>query len=225
MARFYPLEVTDIRRETRDSVVVTLAPPVEERDAFHFIQGQYLTFRRKFDGEELRRSYSICAGRGEGLLRVGIKKVDGGCFSSWANEALEVGDTLEAMAPMGNFHAPLEPEAARPHWMLMMAAMQLNQWQEADVQATWLIERAYEDEYRLDAFLVRSGAVDLGGDLPEAILQTALPRLQPMLERGLADLDGETLSVTPTGQPFARMVASAFDAYLNETPGRHSLAV
>lgn len=113
MARFYPLEVTDIRRETRDSVVVTLAPPVEERDAFHFIQGQYLTFRRKFDGEELRRSYSICAGRGEGLLRVGIKKVDGGCFSSWANEALEVGDTLEAMAPMGNFHAPLEPEAAR----------------------------------------------------------------------------------------------------------------
>lgn len=113
MAQFYPLHVTDIRRDTRDSVVLTLEPPAESADDFKFIQGQYLTFRHKFDGEELRRSYSICAGRNDGVLRVGIKKVDGGWFSSWANDELQVGDVLEAMKPMGNFHAPLDPNAAR----------------------------------------------------------------------------------------------------------------
>ncbi|MEX0645980.1 MAG: 1,2-phenylacetyl-CoA epoxidase subunit PaaE [Parvularculaceae bacterium] len=115
MAQFHPLWVVDIRRDTRDSVVVTLEPPAQERDTFKFIQGQYLTFRHKFDGEEMRRSYSICAGRNDGVLRVGIKKVDGGWFSSWANEELKVGDVLEAMKPMGNFHAPLDPARARKY--------------------------------------------------------------------------------------------------------------
>ncbi len=109
MSRFHPLTVTDIRRDTRDSVVVTLAARAEDRESFRFVQGQYLTFRRVFDGEELRRSYSICAGRREGVLRVGIKKVDGGWFSGFANDELKVGDVLEAMPPMGNFHAPIEP--------------------------------------------------------------------------------------------------------------------
>lgn len=115
MAQFYPLRVADIKRDTRDSVILTLRPPAEAEDAFNFIQGQYLTFRRTFDGEEMRRSYSICAGVNDGVLRVGIKKVDGGWFSSWANDDVEVGDTIEAMAPMGNFHAPLQPERARQY--------------------------------------------------------------------------------------------------------------
>lgn len=115
MARFYPLTVTDIRRETRDSVVVTLEPPAEHAGVFKFIQGQYLTFRRNFENEELRRSYSICSGRNEGVLRVGVKQVEGGWFSSWANEELKVGDTLEAMKPMGNFHIPLEPARKRDY--------------------------------------------------------------------------------------------------------------
>lgn len=115
MTQFHSLKVTDIKRDTRDSVVVTLAPPADARDDFKFIQGQYLTFRRVFDGEEMRRSYSICAGVKDGVLRVGIKKVDGGWFSSWANEELKVGDTLEAMKPMGNFHTPLKPEEARSY--------------------------------------------------------------------------------------------------------------
>ena len=113
MARFMPLEVSDIRRETRDAVVVTLKPKVEDADAFDFIQGQYLTFRRKFDGEELRRSYSICAGRNEGALRVGIKRVEGGCFSTWANEELKVGETIEAMPPMGAFYTAIDADKAR----------------------------------------------------------------------------------------------------------------
>ncbi|MEO1251064.1 MAG: 1,2-phenylacetyl-CoA epoxidase subunit PaaE [Pseudomonadota bacterium] len=113
MAKFYPLTVTDVKRDTRDSVVLTLTPSDDALDAFKFTQGQYLTFRREFDGEELRRSYSICAGVDDGLLRVGIKKVDGGWFSTWANEALREGETIEAMAPMGNFHAALKPDEAR----------------------------------------------------------------------------------------------------------------
>jgi ring-1,2-phenylacetyl-CoA epoxidase subunit PaaE len=113
MARFFPLEVADVRKETRDAVVVTLRPSAEHSSSFDFTQGQYLTFRRSFDGEELRRSYSICAGKDEGLLKVGIKRVDGGAFSTWANEELKPGDQLEAMAPMGAFHVPLQPETAR----------------------------------------------------------------------------------------------------------------
>jgi ring-1,2-phenylacetyl-CoA epoxidase subunit PaaE len=116
LARFYRLTVTDIRRDTRDSVVVTLAPPDDARDEFRFVQGQYLAFRRVFDGEELRRSYSICAGVDDGVLRIGVKKVDGGWFSSFANDELRVGDALEAMRPMGNFHAPLDPRAKR-RWL------------------------------------------------------------------------------------------------------------
>ncbi|MCZ7676090.1 MAG: 2Fe-2S iron-sulfur cluster-binding protein [Roseovarius sp.] len=113
MSRFHDLEVTDIRNTTRDAVVVTLRPLNGAAAEFDFIQGQYLTFRREFDGEELRRSYSICSGAGEGVLQVGIKRVEGGAFSSWANEALKVGEVLQAMAPMGRFHAPLDPSRGR----------------------------------------------------------------------------------------------------------------
>ena len=113
MARFHPLTVTEVRRETRDAVVVTLAPRPEDRALFDFTQGQYLTFRRDFDGEELRRSYSICAGLDEGCLRVGIKRVDGGAFSTWANENLAPGELIEAMPPMGRFFTALEAGAAR----------------------------------------------------------------------------------------------------------------
>lgn len=113
MARFHSLEVVDVRRETRDAVVVTLKPRPEDAAAFDFTQGQYLTFRRDFDGEELRRSYSICAGKDEGCLKVGIKKVEGGAFSTWANENLSAGDVLEAMPPMGKFFVPLAPELGR----------------------------------------------------------------------------------------------------------------
>ncbi|MCV6584269.1 MAG: 2Fe-2S iron-sulfur cluster-binding protein [Marinibacterium sp.] len=111
MARFHDLTVTDVQKTIRDAVVVTLDPGSDT--AFDFVQGQYLTFRRDFDGTELRRSYSICTGQGEGRLQVGIKKVDGGAFSTWANENLKPGMVLQAMPPMGNFHTPLDPAQAR----------------------------------------------------------------------------------------------------------------
>ncbi|MCA8890011.1 MAG: phenylacetate-CoA oxygenase/reductase subunit PaaK [Parvularculaceae bacterium] len=115
MARFHSLRVADITRDTRDSVILTLEPEADDKASFGFVQGQYLTFRREFDGEEMRRSYSICAGVNDGVLRVGIKKVDGGWFSTFANDELKVGDVLEAMTPMGKFHAPLDAGAARSY--------------------------------------------------------------------------------------------------------------
>lgn len=113
MSRFHALTVTDVASDTRDAVVVTLRPSPEDTDLFRFSQGQYLTFRRQFDGHEVRRCYSICSGTEDGVLRVGIKRVDGGAFSCWANEDLKAGDTLEAMPPLGSFFAPIAPDASR----------------------------------------------------------------------------------------------------------------
>ncbi|MEQ8654385.1 MAG: 1,2-phenylacetyl-CoA epoxidase subunit PaaE [Kiloniellales bacterium] len=115
MVRFLPLTVTEVRRETRDSVVLTLEPRALDRDAFDFLPGQYLTFRKSIEGEELRRSYSICSMRGNGHIQVGIKKVPDGLFSTWANEQLAPGEALEAMAPMGSFTTAFLPTEARHH--------------------------------------------------------------------------------------------------------------
>lgn len=105
MPQFHTVEVTKVCKTIRDAVVLTLSPSDATAD-FSFIPGQYLTFKRDFDGVELRRSYSICAGQDEGVLRVGIKRIEGGSFSNWANETLKVGDSLEVMPPMGEFHMP-----------------------------------------------------------------------------------------------------------------------
>jgi ring-1,2-phenylacetyl-CoA epoxidase subunit PaaE len=100
---FYQLSVKDIIRETPDCVSVAFEIPAEGKEYFDFIPGQYLTFKHQHEGEELRRSYSICSAPHEGELRVAIKKVEGGIFSTYANEKLAVGDVLETMPPMGNF--------------------------------------------------------------------------------------------------------------------------
>jgi ring-1,2-phenylacetyl-CoA epoxidase subunit PaaE len=110
VSRFHDLTVTAIEKTIRDAVVVTLRPP-EDAD-FTFRPGQYLTFRRDFDGQEIRRTYSICSGLDDGVLQVGIKRVDGGAFSTFANEELAVGDMLQVMPPTGRFTVDLDPEAA-----------------------------------------------------------------------------------------------------------------
>lgn len=111
MAKFHSLIVTDVENTIRDAIVVSLKPEQDEV-AFDFTQGQYLTFRQLIEGTEIRRSYSICAGKGEGL-KVGIKRVDGGAFSNWANDMLTPGMRVEAMPPMGNFYTAIEPERER----------------------------------------------------------------------------------------------------------------
>ncbi|MEO9895115.1 MAG: 2Fe-2S iron-sulfur cluster-binding protein [Paracoccaceae bacterium] len=115
MARFHELTVTDVHKTIRDAVVLTLKPSTDAGDAFDFTQGQYLTFKKDFEGEEIRRSYSICAGKDDGVLQVGIKRVEGGAFSTWANENISAGDTLQAMQPMGAFHTAIEPDALKTY--------------------------------------------------------------------------------------------------------------
>ncbi len=111
MSRFHKLTVTGLTRTIRDAVAVTLEP--EPGADFSFRAGQHLTFRRSFEGVELRRNYSLCAAPSEGVLRVAIKRVDGGVFSTWANEDLKVGDVLEAMAPSGRFTVETDPDAGK----------------------------------------------------------------------------------------------------------------
>ena len=101
--KFYPLKVKDVRPETADCVSVSLQVPAELAEKFRFAPGQYLTFRRHFEGAEVRRSYSICASPKDGELRVAIKKVEEGKFSTYAHGALKAGDVLDVMPPMGNF--------------------------------------------------------------------------------------------------------------------------
>lgn len=104
-----------IEPDTSEAVIVSFDVPEELREVFGFTQGQYLTLRKEIDGQDLRRSYSICAGVDDGELRVGVRKVQGGTFSNWINSALQPGDTLQVMAPEGRFFVPIEPEAHRHH--------------------------------------------------------------------------------------------------------------
>src|ERR1700682_6852556 len=109
--RFHRLAVNDLRRESPDAVSLTFAIPNELADDYSFAPGQYLTLRTTMDGEEVRRSYSICSGPDDGELRIAVKKVDGGAFSNWAADNLKAGDQLDVMTPTGRFgiaHAPGE---------------------------------------------------------------------------------------------------------------------
>ena len=101
--KFHDLPVANITPEAAGAVAITFQVPEDLRSGFNFKAGQFLTLRAIIDGNDVRRSYSICAGLDDAILQVGIKKVAGGAFSTWANEVLQVGDELQVMMPMGNF--------------------------------------------------------------------------------------------------------------------------
>ena len=113
--RFHRLAVKNLRRETSDAVSLTFAIPDELKDDYRFSPGQYLTLRTVMDGEEVRRSYSICSGPDDGEMRIAVKKVDGGAFSNWAADELKSGDEIDVMTPTGRFGIVPAPEAARIH--------------------------------------------------------------------------------------------------------------
>ncbi len=119
-ARFHPLVVREVRRETAECVSLALEVPDALRDTFRFTQGQYLNLRATLDGEEVRRSYSICSGADEGELRVAVKEVPGGRFSTFANRVLQPGAILEAMPPEGRFYTPLAA-SNRKHYVAFAA--------------------------------------------------------------------------------------------------------
>ncbi|WP_306639686.1 1,2-phenylacetyl-CoA epoxidase subunit PaaE [Sanyastnella coralliicola] len=108
MPQFHTLTISEVRKETEDTVSIAFDVPQSLKDDYQFIQGQYLTLRADINGEDVRRSYSICSGTDEGELRVAIKQVEDGRFSTYANNELKAGDELSVMTPMGNFYVPLD---------------------------------------------------------------------------------------------------------------------
>lgn len=100
---FHPLTVSAVRRLTDDAVEVTFAVPEELAGQYDYLPGQYVALRTTLDGQELRRSYSICAEPRPGEVKVAIKRDLGGKFSTWANESLKAGDVLDVMSPTGAF--------------------------------------------------------------------------------------------------------------------------
>jgi ring-1,2-phenylacetyl-CoA epoxidase subunit PaaE len=104
MTKFYKLKVKDLIKETDDCMSIAFDVPETLAKDFSYKQGQYLTLRQTINGEEVRRSYSACSSPLDGELRVAVKKIDGGKFSTFANDVLQVGDELEVMPPMGNFY-------------------------------------------------------------------------------------------------------------------------
>jgi ring-1,2-phenylacetyl-CoA epoxidase subunit PaaE len=116
---FHALTVHAVSPEAEDALVVSFEVPEELRDSYRFEPGQYLTLRRP-GGDELRRAYSICAGPGE-ALRVGIRLVPGGAFSSWVHDSLQPGQVLEVMPPQGRFGAALVAATPAPRHLLALA--------------------------------------------------------------------------------------------------------
>ncbi len=106
---FHSLTVKDIKRETQDCVSISFYIPKEFEKEFEFKQGQSLTLRKNLEGEEIRRSYSICTSPLDNELRVAVKKVQGGLFSTFANTNLKAGDSIDVMPPSGNFYTDLHP--------------------------------------------------------------------------------------------------------------------
>ncbi|MGZ3998715.1 MAG: 1,2-phenylacetyl-CoA epoxidase subunit PaaE [Flavisolibacter sp.] len=109
MIHFHSLRVRKVEKETDDCVSIEFDVPEELKETFRFKQGQNLTIKKAFNGEEVRRNYSICTSPLENKLKMAVKKADGGLFSTWANEELKAGDYLEVLPPTGKFYTEVDP--------------------------------------------------------------------------------------------------------------------
>lgn len=118
--KFHPVKIKDVKRETSDCISVSFDIPSELTDDYRFVQGQSITLRRHFDGEDVRRSYSICSSPLDGELRVAIKEVENGLFSTYANQNFKAGDEIDMMTPTGHFYTELNP-ANRKHYVAFAA--------------------------------------------------------------------------------------------------------
>ncbi|MDX1468022.1 MAG: 1,2-phenylacetyl-CoA epoxidase subunit PaaE [Acidimicrobiia bacterium] len=110
---FHELRVTEVTRLTDDSVAITLDVPQHLADEFAYLPGQHVTMRKVIDGQDIRRSYSICANARNGKLRVAVKKLPGGAFSTYATTRLRADDTVEVMPPVGEFTIEVDPSLRR----------------------------------------------------------------------------------------------------------------
>jgi len=112
---FEKLQVAEVRKETSDCVSIAFIVPRDLKEKFNYIQGQYITLRITINGEDVRRSYSLCSCPLDNELRVAVKKVAEGAFSTYANVFLKKGDTLDVMPAMGKFFTALKPELTKQY--------------------------------------------------------------------------------------------------------------
>jgi len=113
VATFHKLSIQDIYKETPDCSVITFDVPQELHAQFQFSQGQHLTLKAMIDGEDVRRSYSLCSSPLENTWQVAVKEIPGGKFSTYVNQSLKAGDVLEVMEPSGTFGVACEPSASK----------------------------------------------------------------------------------------------------------------
>jgi ring-1,2-phenylacetyl-CoA epoxidase subunit PaaE len=118
--KYHSLRIAEVRRETAECVSLRFEVPAELEDAFRFDPGQHVGLRATIGADELRRSYSICSAPGEAGLRVAIKRIPGGRFSTWANERLKPGDVIDVLTPSGRFHTEIDPAHAK-HYVAFAA--------------------------------------------------------------------------------------------------------
>lgn len=118
--QFYSLSVKDIEKNTADCTLVEFEVPEAISDTFSFVQGQHLTLRTHLNGQEIRRSYSLCSSPLEKKWKVAVKKIDGGLFSTFVNENLKPGDVMEVMPPLGSFSVAADAEESR-HYVAFAA--------------------------------------------------------------------------------------------------------
>lgn len=113
MAEFHNLRIKDIYKETEDTSVITFDVPLDLQAAFQFKQGQHLTLKAIINGEDVRRSYSLCSSPFDNEWKVAVKQILGGKFSTFVNESLQTGDALDVMPPSGTFGVDCNPENAK----------------------------------------------------------------------------------------------------------------
>ncbi len=117
---FHRLKIGEVRRETEDAISVRFDVPENLTETFAFKHGQHLTLRAIIDGEELRRNYSICSGVDDDEIRVAIRRLRGGRFSTFANDHFKAGDEIDVMPAKGRFFTPLDP-AHKQHYLAIAA--------------------------------------------------------------------------------------------------------
>jgi ring-1,2-phenylacetyl-CoA epoxidase subunit PaaE len=111
-AAFHTLRIAEVISETSDAKSIRFDLPEELREEFFFKPGQHLTLKADIEGEDIRRTYSLCVAPQEGQLKVTVKRIAGGAFSNWANDNLRPGDHIEVMAPHGSFTWEFTPGAS-----------------------------------------------------------------------------------------------------------------
>ncbi len=119
---FYPLTISKVDRLTKDSVAIDFCVPKELKNKFEYKQGQHLTLKIDIDGQDIRRSYSICTGISSQTLRVGVKAIENGIFSNYANKELKKGMTLEVMLPQGHFYSKLSKDSNKQYLLVAVGS-------------------------------------------------------------------------------------------------------